>query len=355
MKAFSPFFKFTLTTSAVAIAIGFLVLAPSYAHTESLPSEKVVVDSDNQDQQAASSPIRDIHSIMNSGSLNQIGLAEKSDGGWDTGVFTKDDGQFAPVHISATPPVVQRLLKPNDRPIKAIRTMGGMNAWVIQPADNPTTSLVYLTTPDDLFAFAGPVFFQNENNEMESLSYTLAQKYQPVKDVSLLWTGLENSAYISEGPPNDEKRVVYAFFDTHCNYCHLSWLALKPYVDTGEVQVRWIPIGGLTENSGAAAAQLLQSENPRTSLVRGHLTWDNENEGASFELGQAVQPETQVKLDENKKLLASFGATGVPTFIYKDDKGVVNMVSGAMRLDQIPLALGTGKIQNNDPRLSVLN
>lgn len=291
----------------------------------------------------------------NSQNMDRISLAESSDGGWSQHVFSEDDGKLSYVEYGDVPNIVKQLMGDGDRVIKAIKTMGGLHAWIVQPASNPTQSLSYFTTPDDLFVLSGSIFFEDSKKEIVSLSSAITSKYQPINDVAEQWKKLESEAsYIQEGSTGDDKQIVYAFFDTNCGYCHLSWLAFKPYVDTSEVQLRWIPAAALSESSALRAAGLLQSDNARTSLVRSYLTWNHKDEGASFESASKIDPDTAKKIESNNSLLKGFGATGMPTFVYKDNEGIVNMVSGAMSLDQIPKVLNVKEIHNSDPRLDKL-
>lgn len=161
-------------------------------------------------------------------------LAELSDGGWDKGIFTEDDGELSFVEQEHVPSIVRQLMEEGDRVIKAIRTLGGLHAWVVQPKDNPTQSVSYFTTPDDLFILSGSILYENADKELKSLSEIINDKYQPITDLAMQWERLADSHYIAEGASKD-KTIIYGFIDPNCNYCYLSWLAFKPYVDIEEV------------------------------------------------------------------------------------------------------------------------
>ena len=284
---------------------------------------------------------------------SSLSSAELSDGGWNKVIFSDDDGELSPVDLEHVPSIVRQLMREGDRVIKAIKTLGGLHAWVVQLKDNPTQSVSYFTTPDDLFILSGSILYESADKELKSLSEIINDKYQPIKDLAMQWERLADSHYIAEGAKKD-KTIIYGFIDPNCNYCYLSWLAFKPYVDIEEVQMRWIPVAAISQDSVLKTAYLLQSENPRAELVRAYLRWEDGKPGASFEAADELSDELVEKIELNNQLLREFAATGAPIFIYKDENEIVNMVSGAMRIDQIVEVLGADSFAHNDPRLDPL-
>src|SRR4030065_62609 len=60
--------------------------------------------------------------------------------------------------------------------------------------------------------------------------------------------------------------VIYVFFDPNCPYCHKVYEMLRPQVQRGEVELRWVVTGKLMTNSAGKAAAMLESTHPTKTL-----------------------------------------------------------------------------------------
>lgn len=281
--------------------------------------------------------------------------AEKDNPELEQGVFSLDDGEFAHVSINDAPEAITKLLMPEDQIVKAFRTINNLNAWVVKQRGFSGATVVYLTTADDLFVLSGELLYKNEQGETADLNKQIAERYTYQVDATVYWDALEDTDYIHEGAPADsDKKKLYVFYDPNCRYCNLSWLSLRPYVDTKVVQLRWIPVAVLTASSKNKAAYIFESEDPWAEFTKGNLAWEADSNEGPFPLASDMTVETAFKIEKNNQFLRDFGITGSPAFIYKDEEGDVNVSSGSLRLSEIPTLLNTKEIVNYDPRLNVL-
>lgn len=236
-----------------------------------------------------------------------------------------------------------------------------LTGWVLS-LDGQFT-LVY-TTPDQRTLISGALINEAGNN----LSELYAQKYFPKPDISLL----EDATYISIGAPEapdlpdsasadkasdastepvsaeataPAHRVVYAFFDPSCPFCHLVWKAFQPYMNKG-VEIRWIPVAFLSPESRDKAAAILQANNPVAELGESMRLFNTEE-----------QPQTPVKerarrqLQNNMKLMQRFGIQGTPGLIWQDNKGELKIRSGMPKLDEFSYITGLPEQPQSDPEL----
>lgn len=247
-----------------------------------------------------------------------------------------------------------------------------LTGWVLS-LDGQFT-LVY-TTPDKRTLISGALI----NEAGQNLSELYAQQYFPKPDISLL----EESTYISIGAPKEvnlpdsataqvapegdnaatemttdagvaepvteqtaeAERVIYAFFDPSCPFCHLAWKAFQPYVDKG-VEIRWIPVAFLNPESRDKAAAILQGSNPETMLAESMRLFNTEEQPAT-----SVKETSRRQLQHNMKLMQRFGIQGTPGLIWADDNGELNIRSGMPKLDEFSHITGLPEQPQTDPEL----
>jgi len=149
------------------------------------------------------------------------------------------------------------------------------------------------------------------------------------------WAALESSTWIADGAAN-APRVVYAFTDPNCPYCHRFWEAARPWVESGKVQLRHVMVGVIRADSANKAATMLTAKSPSDALVRNEQTFDKGGIEAADKVPEAVRQ----KLDGNEKLMLQMGFQGTPGIVYLDDQGVLQRRSGLPSASQLPVVLG---------------
>jgi len=145
-----------------------------------------------------------------------------------------------------------------------------------------------------------------------------------------LWSELEKTEWIALGA-EDPERVVYAFTDPNCPYCHLLWQASKPYYDEG-LQVRHILVGYLKPSSPAKAAAIMEADNPSEAL-REH---EESHASGGIEPADSPSDEAQETLAANRSLMGRLGLRGTPGLIFRNGNGGVRKVAGMPKVGQLP-------------------
>ncbi len=119
--------------------------------------------------------------------------------------------------------------------------------------------------------------------------------------------------------------VVYIFFDPNCPACNQLHQSLRPWVERGAVELRWIPVGILMLTSHGKAAALLEAKD-RHAALQENGTKFNSATGFGGISEEPLPAETTVKqLDANAKLLKHTANMAVPTLVFrdKDNKAIV--------------------------------
>ncbi|WP_241082997.1 thiol:disulfide interchange protein DsbG [Achromobacter xylosoxidans] len=152
---------------------------------------------------------------------------------------------------------------------------------------------------------------------------------------SKAWAQLASATWVLDGDAN-APRIVYTFTDPNCPYCNRFWLAARPWVDSGKVQIRHLLVGIIKADSSAKAAAILGASD-RSAALR-------ENEVKSSRGGIApantVSLAIQQALDANQMLMISLGFRGTPGIVVLGSNGAIRKYNGMPPAQALAEALG---------------
>lgn len=221
---------------------------------------------------------------------------------------------------SERPDFTRKVFK-NEKFIKKFQS-GEMNGWVVQfvnPSNQADFMLTY-TTKDNKSMILGHVFDENGNNLTSE-----DNKQIPVINYDGFKKDIESAKVIIDGNEAN-KKVIYAFIDPDCIYCHQLWENARPYV--GETTIKWIPVSILSEESLGKAAAMLQAKDP-SKMLEEHEKAFKETRGIAPLSKDAITMSTAEIISSNTALMQKMKITGTPAIVYFDDKGGVNVSSGS--------------------------
>lgn len=145
------------------------------------------------------------------------------------------------------------------------------------------------------------------------------------------WNTLQDEAnWFIEGDAN-APNIVYTFTDPFCPYCQRMHEMMRPYIESGEVQLRHIMVGIIREASPAIAATIIGSDNPMEQLLEHMQTFADGGitmQGTAMRAGQSA-------LRTNHEIMRSLNLSATPASFYKDKEGVVRLLEGAPQQEQI--------------------
>jgi thiol:disulfide interchange protein DsbG len=247
-----------------------------------------------------------------------------------------------PAPAIATPPALTYPLQHGFHAIRSFKAVSGLNGWVLQSADGDYS--VFYSTADGQVLIAGDLLTSAGDN----LTDRYVEQYVPAPDLSTIWARVENAATIVAGAHGNPKSVIYAIMDPNCIFCHLLWIALKPYEAAG-LQVRWVPVGFLHRDSAAKAAALLKGGESALAQLQEHFDEKAESGGI---VGIPMTPELKSALDSNLALMHDARVEGTPGIFYKDASGHAHRQSGMPGLEDLPAITGLPEQQESDPELA---
>ncbi|HHM6453940.1 TPA: thiol:disulfide interchange protein DsbG [Pseudomonas aeruginosa] len=219
-------------------------------------------------------------------------------------------------------PVESYLMSKGNAIVQAFPAASGMKGIVV---DNGAEKRLFYVTPDGKSLLAG-VMFDTQGANLTSVDLARTASVEPVPQSSQsagslaqAWKQAEQLKWLAEG---DADRVMYAFFDPNCAYCHELWGMLRAPVAAGDVQVRWIPISILRASSNELNAAIYQQAATEGVLVPMA-------EMAKRQLQPATVTEgIRQSLADNLALFRQAGFRRTPMILYRD-KDQVKVFEGA--------------------------
>lgn len=136
-----------------------------------------------------------------------------------------------------------------------------------------------------------------------------------------MYTNIEEANWVAIG--SADAPHMYMIIDPQCPHCHDFLLDLKePYIESGKLQLRLIPVG-FREETVAQAAFLLASPNPQETLYR-HLEGDKN----ALPVEDSVN---QQGIQRNLAILQAWSFNATPLSVYRDRQGSVKILRGRAR------------------------
>lgn len=218
--------------------------------------------------------------------------------------------------IDDLPEPLKLLAKQGGEIVDQFDAPAGMKGYIADLRGHVVTLYV---TPDDKYLFTGAMLDAKGNNIGEQAMQGYVTGPKSKKD----WERLESSNWIADGSPS-AKRIVYTFTDPNCPYCKKFWKSARPWIASGQVQIRHILVGILRADSQEKAAAILAADNPAEVL-------------AEYEAGNLIpelkpledhSPDVRNKLTENHQTMLAFGVSATPATFYRDGTGAVNKQMG---------------------------
>lgn len=214
---------------------------------------------------------------------------------------------------AATPTAAERhLMASGSRIVQRFKSVGGLDAVV---ADNGKEKRLFYVTPDGQALIAGLVFDAQGRNVTTS-DLSRAGVANTVNTVSpavagKVWQQAQNLLSIRDGQSGP---VLYAFVDPTCTYCHQLMRKVRPHIQAGRLQVRWLPLALLSRSSYGLAEAMYRGGPPASSLAR---LVENRLDP------MPETPQIRARLARNLEVMRATGHTAVPGLVYRVGNRIV--------------------------------
>ncbi len=147
------------------------------------------------------------------------------------------------------------------------------------------------------------------------------------KAAASILADINQATWIRDGK---SAHVIYVFFDPNCPYCHKVYEMLRPQVQRGDVELRWIPLASLMTTSLGKAATMLEAKDPTEAFYRNERGFSQETGSfGGIEEEPAPREDTLRKLKVNLALLKRSGFDAVPALLFRTKDGKADITRGA--------------------------
>jgi Protein-disulfide isomerase len=225
-------------------------------------------------------------------------------------------GTSAQTDVEETPPAVSALQAQGLTIHGELDVPGGLRAFGASAGNNPVA--VYVL-PDPNYAIVGTL--------VDSKGFTAAEaelrKVVTAPIEQSTWEALEKADWVGEGNA-DAERVVYTFTDANCPFCHQLWLASRPWVESGAVQLRHIMVGVIRPDSAAKAAAILEAPDPAAALEYNETNRDS----GGIEPVADISDSSLATLNANLTLMSDLGFGGTPGVVGRRADGSLIISNG---------------------------
>jgi thiol:disulfide interchange protein DsbG len=200
-----------------------------------------------------------------------------------------------------------------------LETPSGLDAFAASVGTKPMA--IYIA-PDANYALIGTMIDVRGKPVGEEKLRQIVSR--PLEEQA--WASLEAARWVQDGDPR-APRVVYAFMDANCPFCHEFWRSARPWVEAGKVQIRHVMVGIIRPDSPTKAAAILEADNPGAALDLNARSYD----GGGIKPLNSISAATSTALTSNAELMKELGFSGTPGIVGKADDGSLIFRSGAPR------------------------
>lgn len=160
------------------------------------------------------------------------------------------------------------------------------------------------------------------------------EKYVNTEIAQKAWANAAKTAWILDGSAN-AKHVIYAIGDPNCSACHKFYSDTRPYVDKGDLAIRWILVGFLRPSSPGMAMAIINAKDPGALLKQNESQFNSAKEQGGIKPVDNPSADLKAKFNGNMKFMSDHQFTVTPVLIFQDNQGQAHTVMGAMPEPQL--------------------
>ncbi len=122
---------------------------------------------------------------------------------------------------------------------------------------------------------------------------------------------------------------LYVLAEPNCSACHFFYEAIKPFVDKGDVQIRWILVTFIKPSSPGKAAAIMGAKNPAQAFEMNEATFISGTETGGITPMNPITSKLKAELDQNMAFMKKFGFSQTPTLVFQTTGGTPKIIAGS--------------------------
>jgi thiol:disulfide interchange protein DsbG len=160
------------------------------------------------------------------------------------------------------------------------------------------------------------------------------EKYVNTEIAQKAWASAASTAWVLDGSAN-AKHLIYAIADPNCSACHKFYTDTRPYVEKGDLAIRWILVGFLRPSSQGMAMAIINAKDPAALLKQNESQFNMDKEQGGIKPIDNPSADLKAKFAGNMKFMSDHQFTVTPTIIFLDAQGKAHTVMGALPEPQL--------------------
>lgn len=227
--------------------------------------------------------------------------------------------------------LVMTLTKGQATIVQSFPSLGNLEGFVVKPAGTQQgqPTIIY-ADKDGQYAFVGALLTPTGDNQ----SATDNQQYIVSSIATKALGEAKDTAWILDGKP-DAKHMTYVVADPNCIYCNKLYQVTRPYVQSGDLAIRWIWVGFLKDTSPGLAQAILASNDPIAAMAQDENGFNATTEQGGLTPITNPPKDVMDKYKKNMTFLGNFQFPGTPVLIYQDQTGKPQAAFGLPVGDQL--------------------
>lgn len=238
-------------------------------------------------------------------------------------------GYGAAAESEKYPPILKVIEQQGITIVGEMQVPGGLRAFAAKAGAQP---LALYLTPDGKHVVVGTLVDEFGQDMAETQLKEIVEA--PILEEG--WQKLEQSTWVQDGDPS-ASRIVYAFTDPNCPYCNQFWVAARPWVEAGKVQIRHVMVGVIRQDSPAKAAAILDATSPHDALAQNEMNYSN----GGILPSRSISPAMATKLEKNAALMTELGFSGTPALVFRKADGTLGNIAGLPQDAALEMILGS--------------
>lgn len=224
------------------------------------------------------------------------------------------------------PPPIEALQDRGATIGEAFDAPGGLIGYTVSFQGQTLAAYV---TEDETHVVVGTLLDETGTNLSQPVIDAAQNAARPESE----WEALADANWIVDG---DAERVIYAFMDPNCPFCHRFYEDSRDWVEAGEVEIRHVMVGVLREDSLPKSATLLAADDPAEALAGHERNFDN----GGITPADSLTAEARARVESNNELMSQLGIRGTPSVFYRTDDGEIALARGLPRDKTLEAVMG---------------
>ena len=138
----------------------------------------------------------------------------------------------------------------------------------------------------------------------------------------------KQTSWVQMGSENAPHQL-YVLAEPNCSACHFFYESIKPLLNNGDVQIRWILVTFIKPSSPGKAAAIMGAKNPVQAFEMNEAKFISGTETGGIKPMNPIDPRLKAKIDQNMAFMKKFGFAQTPTLVFQTTDGTPKIIAGS--------------------------